>query len=60
MRLQRLTAPTTIRSGTADVSPPLSPVDLVQDLRRLAPLCDTFNQLGKASIAMLTSKETLP
>ncbi|ELL4176660.1 miniconductance mechanosensitive channel MscM [Salmonella enterica] len=45
---------------TADVSPlSLSwPVDLVQDLRRLISL-DTFNQLGKASIMMLTSKETL-
>ena len=45
---------------TADVSPlTLSwPVDIVQDLRRLISL-DTFNQLGKASIMMLTSKETL-
>ena len=45
---------------TADVSPlTLSwPVDIVQDLRRLISL-DTFSQLGKASIMMLTSKETL-
>ncbi|MBJ9536695.1 miniconductance mechanosensitive channel MscM [Citrobacter braakii] len=45
---------------TSDVSPiSLSwPVDIVQDLRRLISL-DTFNQLGKASIMMLTSKETL-
>ncbi|PHK79999.1 hypothetical protein CR082_25640, partial [Salmonella enterica subsp. enterica serovar Typhimurium] len=34
------------------------PVDLVQDLRRLISL-DTFNQLGKARIMMLTSKGTL-
>ena len=45
---------------TSDVSPiSLSwPVDIVQDLRRLISL-DTFNQLGKASVMMLTSKETL-
>lgn len=45
---------------TSDVSPiSLSwPVDIVQDLRRLISL-DTFNQLGKATIMMLTSKETL-
>ena len=45
---------------TSDVSPiSLSwPVDLVQDLRRLISL-DTFNQLGKASVMMLTSKATL-
>ena len=45
---------------TSDVSPmSLSwPISLVQDLRRLISL-DTFNQLGKASIMMLTSKETL-
>ena len=45
---------------TSDVSPiSLSwPVDIVQDLRRLISL-DTFNQLGQASIMMLTSKETL-
>ena len=45
---------------TADVSPlTLSwPIDIVQDLRRLISL-DTFSQLGKASIMMLTSKETL-
>ncbi|WP_024547701.1 miniconductance mechanosensitive channel MscM [Siccibacter turicensis] len=45
---------------TSDVSPlTLSwPVDIVQDLRRLISL-DTFSQLGKASVMMLTSKETL-
>lgn len=45
---------------TADVSPiGLSwPLDIVQDLRRLISL-DTFSQLGKASIMMLTSKTTL-
>ncbi|ROP60130.1 potassium efflux system protein [Enterobacter sp. BIGb0383] len=45
---------------TADVSPlTLSwPIDIVQDLRRLISL-DTFSQLGKASVMMLTSKETL-
>ena len=45
---------------TADVSPlTLSwPLDIVQDLRRLISL-DTFSQLGKASVMMLTSKETL-
>lgn len=45
---------------TSDVSPiSLSwPLDIVQDLRRLISL-NTFSQLGKASIMMLTSKETL-
>lgn len=45
---------------TADVGPLLLswPVDLVQDLRRLISL-DTFSQLGKAGIMMLTNKETL-
>ncbi|WP_172730817.1 miniconductance mechanosensitive channel MscM [Pluralibacter gergoviae] len=45
---------------TSDVSPiSLSwPMDIVQDLRRLISL-NTFSQLGKASIMMLTSKETL-
>jgi len=45
---------------TADVSPmTLSwPIEIVQDLRRLISL-DTVNQLGKATMMMLTSKETL-
>ncbi|EMH4163983.1 miniconductance mechanosensitive channel MscM [Pluralibacter gergoviae] len=45
---------------TSDVSPMgLSwPLEIVQDLRRLISL-NTFSQLGKASIMMLTSKETL-
>lgn len=45
---------------TSDVSPmTLSwPIDIVQDLRRLISL-DTINQLGKATLMMLTSKETL-
>ena len=45
---------------TADVSPmTLSwPLEIVQDLRRLISL-DTVNQLGKATMMMLTSKETL-
>ena len=45
---------------TSDVSPiGLSwPLEIVQDLRRLISL-DTVNQLGKASMMMLTSKETL-
>jgi potassium efflux system protein len=34
------------------------PIEIVQDLRRLISL-DTVNQLGKASIMMLTSKETI-
>lgn len=45
---------------TSDVSP-ISfawPLQIVQDLRRLISL-DTFSQLGKASVMMLTSKETL-
>lgn len=45
---------------TSDVSP-ISfawPLEIVQDLRRLISL-DTFSQLGKASVMMLTSKETL-
>ncbi|CCJ74096.1 Potassium efflux system KefA protein / Small-conductance mechanosensitive channel [Cronobacter condimenti 1330] len=45
---------------TSDVSP-LSiswPVDIVQDLRRLISL-DSFGQLGKAAVMMVTSKETL-
>lgn len=45
---------------TADVSPlTLSwPIEIVQDLHRLISL-DTFSQLGKASVMMLTSQETL-
>lgn len=45
---------------TADVSPmTLSwPIEIVQDLRRLISL-DTVNQLGKATMMMVTSKETL-
>ncbi|WNN48177.1 miniconductance mechanosensitive channel MscM [Siccibacter colletis] len=45
---------------TSDVSPLTVswPLDIVQDLRRLISL-DTFSQLGKASVMMLTSKETL-
>ena len=45
---------------TSDVSPVgLSwPLEIVQDLRRLISL-NTFSQLGKASVMMLTSKETL-
>ncbi|XUA18891.1 miniconductance mechanosensitive channel MscM [Citrobacter sp. OP27] len=45
---------------TSDVSPITFawPLEIVQDLRRLISL-DTFSQLGKASIMMLTSKETL-
>ncbi|WP_318377040.1 miniconductance mechanosensitive channel MscM [Enterobacter sp.] len=45
---------------TSDVSPiNLSwPIDIVQDLRRLISL-DTFSQLGKATLMMLTTKETL-
>lgn len=45
---------------TSDVSP-ISfswPLDIVQDLRRLISL-DTFSQLGKATLMMLTTKETL-
>ncbi|WP_058912495.1 miniconductance mechanosensitive channel MscM [Entomohabitans teleogrylli] len=45
---------------TADVSP-LSlgwPVEVVQDLQSLLSL-DTFSQLGKATMMMLTSQETL-
>ncbi len=34
------------------------PIEIVQDLRRLISL-DTFSQLGKASVMMLTSKETI-
>jgi Small-conductance mechanosensitive channel len=34
------------------------PLEIVQDLRRLISL-DTFSQLGKATIMMLTSKQTL-
>ncbi len=45
---------------TSDVSPIgfSRPLEVVQDLRRLISL-DTINQLGKASVMMLTSKETL-
>ena len=45
---------------TSDVRPVSFswPIDIVQDLRRLISL-DTFSQLGKASIMMLTSKETI-
>jgi potassium efflux system protein len=45
---------------TSDVSPIgfSWPLEIVQDLRRLISL-DTFSQLGKASVMMLTSKETL-
>ena len=45
---------------TSDVSPVgfAWPLEIVQDLRRLISL-DTFSQLGKASVMMLTSKETL-
>jgi Small-conductance mechanosensitive channel len=45
---------------TSDVSPIgfAWPLEIVQDLRRLISL-DTFSQLGKASVMMLTSKETL-
>ncbi|WES67991.1 miniconductance mechanosensitive channel MscM [Superficieibacter sp. HKU1] len=45
---------------TSDVNPlTISwPIEVVQDLRRLISL-DTVSQLGKASIMMLTSKETL-
>ncbi|SNY73541.1 miniconductance mechanosensitive channel MscM [Enterobacter sp. CC120223-11] len=45
---------------TSDVSPITFawPLEIVQDLRRLISL-DTFSQLGKASVMMLTSKETL-
>ncbi|WP_279051405.1 miniconductance mechanosensitive channel MscM [Cedecea davisae] len=45
---------------TSDVSPMgISwPLILVQDLRRLISL-DTFSQLGKAAVMMVTSKETL-
>ncbi len=45
---------------TSDVSPiTISwPLEIVQDLRRLISL-DTVSQLSKASIMMLTSKETL-
>ncbi|SQA97790.1 putative mechanosensitive channel protein [Cedecea neteri] len=45
---------------TSDVSPiGISwPLEIVQDLRRLVSL-DTFSQLGKAAIMMVTSKETL-
>lgn len=45
---------------TSDVSPIgfSWPLEIVQDLRRLISL-DTFSQLGKASMMMLTSKETL-
>lgn len=34
------------------------PLEIAQDLRRLISL-DTFSQLGKASVMMLTSKETI-
>ncbi|MCW2096229.1 miniconductance mechanosensitive channel MscM [Lelliottia amnigena] len=45
---------------TSDVRPmSISwPIDLVQDLRRLISL-DTFGQLGKAGVMILTSKETI-
>lgn len=45
---------------TSDVSPIgfSWPLEIVQDLRRLISL-DTMSQLGKASMMMLTSKETL-
>ncbi|MGU3524034.1 miniconductance mechanosensitive channel MscM [Enterobacteriaceae bacterium C23F] len=45
---------------TSDISPVTFawPLEIVQDLRRLISL-DTFSQLGKASVMMLTSKETL-
>lgn len=45
---------------TADVSPMTFawPIEIVQDLQRLISL-DTFSQLGKAGLMMVTSKETL-
>lgn len=45
---------------TADVSPVSLawPLSVMQDLRRLISL-DTFSQIGKASVMMVTSKETL-
>ena len=45
---------------TSDVRPMTFswPIEIVQDLRRLISL-DTFSQLGKASVMMLTSKETI-
>jgi potassium efflux system protein len=45
---------------TSDVSPITFawPLDIARDLHRLISL-DTFSQLGKASVMMLTSKETL-
>ncbi|WHP31014.1 miniconductance mechanosensitive channel MscM [Trabulsiella odontotermitis] len=45
---------------TSDVSPITFswPIEIVQDLRRLISL-NTFSQLGKATVMMLTSKETL-
>ncbi|MGK9173512.1 miniconductance mechanosensitive channel MscM [Yokenella regensburgei] len=45
---------------TADVSPMTFawPLEIVQDLQRLISL-DTFSQLGKAGLMMVTSKETL-
>ncbi|MBJ3814060.1 miniconductance mechanosensitive channel MscM [Shimwellia pseudoproteus] len=45
---------------TADVSPVSFswPLSVMQDLRRLISL-DTFGQIGKAAVMMVTSKETL-
>lgn len=45
---------------TSDVRPMTIawPLEIAQDLRRLISL-DTFSQLGKASVMMLTSKETI-
>ena len=45
---------------TSDVSPITFswPIEIVQDLRRLISL-NTFSQLGKATVMMLTSKTTL-
>src|SRR5690606_7273489 len=45
---------------TSDVRPMTFawPIDIVQDLRRLISL-DTFGQVGKAGVMMLTSKETI-
>ncbi len=60
MRLKRVNEATTvICSGPLTLARYRSrPVDLVQRFTS-AYLVDTFNQLGKASIMMLTSKETL-
>jgi len=45
---------------TSDVRPMTFswPIDIVQDLRRLISL-DTFGQVGKAGVMILTSKETI-